>query len=289
MTTSAGQTVGSQPRSSPAFAARPDARAGRAARVLSLAAAAWCVVAVCGQVLFAMYVAVFYGGALLAGQPERWNAVVPHAWMPGQTTANLSLSAHLLLAMLILVSGALQLVPQVRQRLPALHRWNGRFYLIAALLMGGGGMVMVWTRETPGDTLAHVLVSVNGALIVGFALAAWRMAVARRIDTHRRWALRLWLAVGGVWFFRLGLTAWLVLNQGPRGFDPKTFQGPFLTALGIAQYVLPLLVLQAYFHARDHGSPGWRLGMAGVLGVLAVLTAFGTVCASMILWLPRMA
>lgn len=256
-------------------------------RALEMAATAWCVVAVCGQMLFAIYVAAFYGRTLLAGQQDRWNAVMPEGWVPGATTANVSLSAHLLLAVLILLSGALQLVPRIRSCFPGLHRWNGRAYVVAALLMGVGGIVMVWTRATPGDSSAHVLVSVNGALIVGFALTAWRMAYTRRIDRHRRWALRLWLAVAGVWFFRIGLTAWLVLNQGPRGFDPKSFQGPFLTALGLAQYVLPLLVLQAYFHAREHGGVAWRLGMTGVLVALTALTAFGSVCASMILWLPR--
>ncbi len=243
--------------------------------------------AVGGQVLFAIYVALFYGWALLDGRPERWRAVIPDAWQPGHAAADLALSAHLLFAVLILLSGALQLLPQLRRSLPAVHHWNGRLYIFAAILMGAGGMLLVWTRKTPGDTLAHLLVSINGALIVGFALAAWRAALMRRIEHHRLWALRLWLAVGGVWFFRLGLSAWLVLNRGPRGFDPVTFQGPFLTALGLGQIVIPLLVLQAYVHARDRG--GWKLraGMAGLLAALTLFTAFASACAWMILWAPR--
>lgn len=272
----------------PPLPAPPAALAERAGRWLSVAASAWCVAAVSGQLLFAAYVALFYGAALVDGRPERWSTVMPDGWVPGQTAANLALSAHLAFAVFILLSGAVQLIPRLRSRLPALHRWNGRLYILGALLLGVGGIVMVWTRRTPGDTLGHVSVSINGALIVGFAVATWRMAVARRIEHHRRWALRLWLAVGGVWFFRLGLTAWLMVNQGPRWFDPRTFQGPFLTVLGIAQYVLPLLVLQAWLHARDRG--GWQLraGMAAVLAALTLLTVFGTFSATMILWLPRL-
>jgi hypothetical protein len=42
-----------------------------------------------------------------------------------------------------------------------------------------------------------------------------------------------------VWFFRLGLTLWLLVHQAPVGFDPKTFSGPFLIVLTLAQSLVP--------------------------------------------------
>lgn len=82
--------------------------------------------------------------------------------------------------------------------------------------------------------------------------------------------------------------AWIALNQGPAGFDPKKFEGPFLTFLAFAQYLLPLVLLEAYLRIRDHGGSRARLAMAGVLGGATLLTALGIGAATMIMWLPRM-
>ncbi|QXP44925.1 hypothetical protein FM038_25960 [Shewanella eurypsychrophilus] len=65
------------------------------------------------------------------------------------------------------------------------------------------------------------------------------------------WAIRLFIVMGGVWFFRIGLMLWLMIHQAPVGFDPKTFEGPFLSFLGFAQYLIPLAVAQLYFAASD--------------------------------------
>jgi len=115
-----------------------------------------------------------------------------------------------------------------------------------------------------------------------------RHAMDRRFALHRRWALRLFLAVSGVWFFRIGLTFWILLNQGPAGFDPETFTGPALTTLAFAQYLLPLAVLQLYFHAQDRGGSRGRTAMAASLFAATLLTAAGIFAASMMLWLPHL-
>lgn len=259
-----------------------------AERALPWAATAWCTVAVAGQLVFTAYVLRFYGGAAVAGEPQRWNKVLPHGWVPGDTAANLLTGLHLLFTVLIIASAVVQLLPVVRRRAPGVHRWNGRFYVVSALLMACSGLLMAWTRKTVGDWPQHLAISLNGVLIIAFALMAWRLAVARRFEQHRRWALRLFLAVSGVWFFRIGLMAWIVLNRGPAGFDPKTFTGPFLSVLGFAQYLVPLAVLEAYFRTREKAGVRSRLVMAAGLGGLTLLTALGIGAATMIMWLPRM-
>lgn len=257
-------------------------------RALPWAATAWCAVAVTGQLIFTAYVLRFYGQAAMAGEPQRWNKVLPHGWVPGDTAANLLTGLHLLFTVLIILSAVVQLLPVVRRRAPAVHRWNGRFYVVSALLMAGSGLLMAWTRKTVGDGPQHLAISLNGLLIIVFAATAWRLAATRRFEQHRRWALRLFLAVSGVWFFRVGLMAWIVLNQGPAGFDPETFTGPFLSFLGFAQYLLPLAVLEAYFRTREAAGPRARLAMAAGLGGLTLLTTLGIGAATMIMWLPRM-
>ena len=259
-----------------------------AQRLLPWAATAWCSVALAGQLVFAAYVLVFYGRAAAAGEPQRWNRVLPHGWVEGDATANLLTGLHLVFTVLIIAGGLVQLLPILRRWSPALHRWNGRAYVFSALLMAGGGLAMLATRKTVGDASQHAAIAFNAVLIVVFALVAWHLAATRRFDRHRRWALRVFLAVSGVWFFRIGLMAWIVLNQGPAGFDPDKFVGPFLSVLAFAQYLAPLLLLEAYLRARDHAAPGVRLVVAAVLGGATLLTALGIAAATMIMWLPRM-
>jgi hypothetical protein len=283
--------------SSPALRAPLPASPGDAVRgfidrigapALKVAATSWFVVAVLGQLAFVAYVIGFYGRAALQGRFEAWNKVLPHGYVAGDTFGNVIVSLHLAFATVVIVGGALQLMPAIRRVAPAFHRWNGRVYLGSVLLMSVGGLVMVWTRGTVGDLSQHIAISINALLIIAFAGMALRHALARRIDAHRRWALRLFLVVAGVWFFRIGLMAWIVVNQGPVGFDPKTFAGPFLTFLAFAQYVLPLAVLELYLRAQAGRGSLQRIAVAACLLVLTLVTAGGVAAASMLMWLPRL-
>jgi hypothetical protein len=245
------------------------------------------VVAVLGQFAFASYVVGFYGRTAVRGDFRQWNTVMPHGYVPGDRVGNALVGLHLAIAVLIMASGALQLMPQVRRWAPRFHRWNGRVYLVSAGLMGMGGLAMVWGRGAVGDLSQHLAISLNALLIMACAGMAWRQALARRFDRHRRWAIRLFLVVGGVWFFRLGLPLWIVLNQGPAGFDPDTFTGPALTTLAFAQYTVPLVLAELYFRAQCSPRPAVRWTMAAGLSVATLATAAGVVAASTMLWLPH--
>ncbi|MGH8464227.1 MAG: hypothetical protein ACRER5_08770, partial [Pseudomonas sp.] len=125
-------------------------------------------------------------------------------------------------------------------------------------------------------------------LILWFVVMAWQSARKRAFDQHRRWALRLFLVVSGVWFFRIGLMLWLALNQAPVGFDPKTFTGPTLTALSFLQTLLPLAMLQGYFQAQNSRSPGVRWLATLTFGLATLATLLGSAAATMIMWWPNM-
>lgn len=255
---------------------------------LKMAARFWFVVAVFGQLAFAFYVAAFYGGSVAHGDWLAWNKVLPHGYVEGHTMGNIAIAVHLLLAFIITVGGPLQLIPQVRAHYPVFHRWNGRVYLLTALIMSTTGLYLVLSGRTQvGDTSQHIAVCINAILIMLCAGMALRYALARDFKTHRRWALRLFLVVSGVWFFRVGLMLSFVIFQRPFGFDPKTFAGPFLTLLGFAQYLLPLAVLEIYLRTQDRaGAPG-RLAMATGLLVLTIAMGIGIFAAIMGMWLPR--
>lgn len=264
------------------------AQPSRANAALKTAATSWFVVAGLGQLIFVVYLFGFYGRTAILGRFAVWNQVFPRSHIPGDTAHNIVVATHLAFAALITAGGLLQLVTGVRRRFPALHRWNGRVYLVAAFVMALGGLAMVWTGTHVGDLPQQIAISINAMLILLCAVMVLRHALARRFALHRRWALRLFLAVSGVWFFRIGLTFWILVNRGAVGFDPVTFTGPALTIIAFAQYLLPLGMLQLYFRAQEHAGLRGRVAMAAGLFGSTLLTAVGIAAASMMLWLPHL-
>lgn len=261
--------------------------ASRSTRWLSAAAAAWFAVAAFGQWLFVAYIIGFYGRTLATGRMQDWNQILPEGHVPGDTVGNLMVAVHILLAAVVMGGGALQLVPAIRRRWPRFHHWNGRVYLAAVFLVAVAGLYMVLVRKG-GLEVMQFGILLNAAVVLTCAALTLRHAIARRIASHRRWALRLFLAASGVWFFRIGLMFWIVANQGPVGFDPETFTGPFLVFLSFAQTLVPLAVLELYLRIRDGRSAFGHYAMAGALAVLALVTAAGIGSAAMALWLPRL-
>ena len=266
----------------------PKVKNARSNSLLNGAVVGWFVVAVLGQWIFAFYVATFYGSSAVVGDFAAWNQVLPHGHVPGETMGNLAVAAHLLLAVAIMVGGPLQIIPQIRSLFPRFHRVNGRLYVTLAIVISLTGIYMILTRGNVGGLIGQVSVTINALLIMLCAVLAWRFAVARNFYRHRRWVLRLFLVVNGVWFFRVGLMFWLFINQGPVGFDPETFQGPFLTFLGFAQYLLPLALLELYFYAQEQAGTAGRTAVALTLILLTVAMGLGIFAATMGMWLPRL-
>jgi len=134
----------------------------------------------------------------------------------------------------------------------------------------------------------RVGITLNGAMILVAAVTAWRLARARRIAAHRRWALRSFILVSGVWFFRVGLMCWILLNQGPVGIGGKGFDGPFVRFWAFGCYLVPLALLELYLRAQDRGAAKARYMMSAGLAVLTLATAIGIFGAVMGMWLPRL-
>lgn len=258
------------------------------ARRLRLAAASWVGVALVGQWLFAAYVMLAYGLPALQGQWQHWNKLLPRGIVASDLAGNLVVAVHLLFTVLIVGCATLQLWPALRRRAPAWHRASGRVYLLAAAVLSLGGLWMVWTRGSVGDLSQHIAISLNAVIILACGAMALRHAIARRTEVHRRWALRLFLAVSGVWLFRITLMLWIIVNQGPAGFDPKTFSGPALTVIAFAVYVVvPLAVLQWLLHVQQRGTALAQTLLTVVLALLSLLTAAAVAATAALMWWPR--
>jgi len=248
----------------------------------------WFAVMVIGQSIFAFAVASFYGLAALRGNsPRAWSRSITHGYVPGDTLGNLAVATHLFAAAVIIVAGGLQLTPRIRNRFPLFHRWTGRFYVVTAFAISIAGLYMTWIRGSVGDLSQHLGSSLMAVLIVLCAAMALRYALARDFKTHRVWALRLYLVVSASLFIRAGLFLSFALNHGPFGFDPGTFSGPFLTFITFAQYLVPLVGLDFYLHAKERGGMAARLAMAGVLFVLTLAMGAGISVVVMADWAPK--
>jgi len=258
-----------------------------AKRLLNLSAQGWFIVAAIGQFIFTAYIIGLYGVSAYEGDFERWSAAMPHGHVPGDTIGNLSMAMHLLFAALVNVGGPLQLIPQVRKRLPGFHRILGRIYVGAGFLISLSGLYLIWVRGSVGGTEGAVSTSLNALLIMAFAILSIQNARKRKFAQHRKWTLRLFLAMSGVWFFRVGLMLWLFIHQAPVGFDPDTFRGPFLVFLGFGQYLIPLAILELYFWAQKQKTPSGKYTVAALIGLAMIGTAVGVFAVTVGMWLPR--
>ncbi|MGA7381232.1 MAG: DUF2306 domain-containing protein [Terriglobales bacterium] len=245
----------------------------------------WFVVTLVSQLVFAFAVASFYGLTALRGDYHAWKFT--HGYVPGVTKGNWAVVMHVASAAVVMLAGAVQLVPQVRNRFPAFHRWDGRIYMLTAAALSVAGLYMTWIRGSVGDISQHLGSTLNAVLIMLCAAMALRYALARDFKTHRRWALRLYLVVSASLFIRAGLFLSLFLNHGPFGFDPTTFRGPFLTFLSFAQYLVPLAVLEIYLRAQDRPGALRRLATAGMLFVLTLVMGAGLFAVAMAQWVPQ--
>ena len=247
----------------------------------------WFVVTVIGQLAFAVAVASYYGMAAVRGNYRAWGKFISHGYVPGDHVGNLAVAIHLSTAVAVMLSGAVQLVPRLRNRLPAFHRWNGRFYMLAGLSVSAAGMYMTWIRGSVGDVTQHIGSTLNAILIWYFGAMTLRYALARDFRTHRRWAMRFFLVVSASWFIRIMLFVTLLVLNGAAGFDPASIVGPVLTMLTFAQYLVPLAVLELYFQAQDRPTARRKMATAGVLGLSTLLMIGGLFAVSMAIWVPQ--
>lgn len=256
--------------------------------MLTISARAWLAVAIVGQWLFGTYIFFFYGKSTLGGEFDKWNQVLPHGYIEGDWKGNLVVGIHVLLALVIVVGGPLQLLSQ--RRFPGFHRWLGRLYVFTAVIVSTAGLVMVWTRGAVGDRMQHISISMQAVYIIGFALLTIKYARARHYQQHRNWALRLFMVASGVWFFRVGLMFWLLVNGGPAGFDPKTFSGPFLSFLSIFTYAVPLqlIVLEMYLYASKNKGRVLSVTTIVLIFISTIITGLGVFGATMGMWLPQL-
>ncbi|WP_251359370.1 DUF2306 domain-containing protein [Kangiella sp. TOML190] len=246
----------------------------------------WYIIATIGLWLFVAYLVLGYGGYAVSGDLKEWNNLSNGGILENDLIGNFSFATHILLAVIIIGGGPLQLIPALRNRYPSFHRWLGRAYLVSAFLTTLAGLYLIWLREQHLPVILQYAITLDGILIFCFGLLAWKYASAKKFVIHRRWALRTFMVASAVWFFRVGFFGWLMINQGPVGFDPETFSGPFVTFISFAQYLIPLAILELYFYAKDKATAAVKVITAVTIASFTLIMAIGIFAVSVIKWLP---
>jgi len=259
-----------------------------AAKLLRGSGVLWFLVAAVGQLAFIGFILIFYGVRTASGNFAGWNdKPLIDGYVEGDHTGNLVFAAHVLLASVVTLAGLMQLVPWIRSRLPALHRWTGRCFLVIGGVLALSGIWLTIVRGSSLSTVSAVAVLINGLLILIFGALAWRHAVKRRFDQHQRWAMRTFMVVSGVWFLRVGLMGWVVVNRGPVGMT-KDMSGPADIVLTFGSYLIPLALLEIYFAASRTRNPVVKTAVALLVAAAAAYMAIGVFGAIAFMWAPYM-
>jgi len=261
-------------------------RAGVAAKVaLRCAGILWFLVAAVGQAAFIYFILAFYGSRTASGNYAAWNdKPLIDGYIEGDGAGNAVFAVHVLLAAVVTLGGLMQLVPQIRRAAPGLHRWTGRAFLSIAVVMALSGVWLAVARGTYLSVISAVAILINGLLILVFAALAWRHAVKRRFEQHRAWALRTFMVVSGVWFLRVGLMGWVVINRGGVGMN-KTMSGPVDIVLVFGSYLIPLAFLELYLRA-ERGGPALKAAAALLIVVATAYMAIGMFGTIVFMWGP---
>jgi uncharacterized membrane protein len=247
----------------------------------------WFAVFFLGQWFFAAYISLRYWQAAFLGQFERWNQAAPDLYIKGAPLRSAIFGLHASIAAVVSLFGPLQAIPALRRYAPRFHRIVGRIYVYCAFAIALDGVILVWRPRATGGNLDHLIVSMNALIILVCALYAIRTAKKRDIPNHNRWAVRLLLAMSGVWLFRIFLMLWLTIYNRPVGFDPETFTGPFLTILGLLVYIFPQVFITGYFKSRESRSARLKMQFSLVLILVTVGMTIGLFAAITRMWLPK--
>ena len=198
--------------------------------------------------IFSLYIALFYGGAILVGSLERdWNEVLPRLYEKASTPAAWMIGMH--------------------------------FFAGSAVLLLKGAV---------GGPMMDIGFGLYGLLTVGAASLAWIHARAGRLDRHRAWAIRLFALGIGSWLYRLDYGIWLKLVGGighaRQSFDgPFDIVMDFffyLPNLAVAEWFIRRKPGGTTAALRRH------LGTAGIV-VLVLFVGLATWLFARAYWLPH--
>lgn len=164
--------------------------------------------------------------------------------------------AHIVGGAVALAVGPLQFWRRLRDRLPRVHRWLGRTYLLGVAVGAVAGLIIA-----PSSRAGYVGLFGFGALAVLWLITGWRAYRAIRrhdVPSHRAWMIRNYALT----YSAVTLRIWLpLLLLAPLLFgQPWDMESAFANAYAAVPFLawLPNLVFAEWL-IRRRGLPSYRL------------------------------
>lgn len=196
-----------------------------------------------------------------------------HLYTAGGAAANASIFSHMLTGALITLLAPLQLLAPLRRRFPAVHRWSGYAFFVAALVTAVGGLSFIAMNRTIGGPVMDIAFALYGACVLVCSVQVVRHARARNFAIHREWALRIFVLAMGSWLYRMQYGVWFAV-MGDRGIG-ENFSGPFDYFQDFAFFVPYLIGVEVFLRWERRGGSGLsrsasralKVGSIGALGL----------------------
>lgn len=96
---------------------------------------------------------------------------------------------HIVPGVVFLLTGPFQFVSSLRSKRPALHRWMGRAFVAAGLIVGSTALIMS-PQMAIGGPLESAATTVFGAWFLIALIRAYTAIRRRQIARHRDWMIR---------------------------------------------------------------------------------------------------
>lgn len=151
---------------------------------------------------------------------------------------------HAIGASIALMLGPWQFIGKLRARVPRLHRWMGRIYLLGILVGGLAGLYMSWFAF--GGWVSTGGFGTLALLWLWTGVQAYRTARARQFAAHRAWMIRNFALALSAVTLRIGL---------PIGFGMGWPFEVFYPALAWVSWVPNLLVAEWLIRPKSKPRP----------------------------------
>jgi uncharacterized membrane protein len=127
------------------------------------------------------------------------------------------LQVHVAASGVAMLVGAFQFFKPLRARVPTLHRWIGRIYVVACVIGGvAGGIIALSSNAGPIAGWGFLTLAL---LWVPFTLLALRAAMQRDFVAHERWMIRSFALTFAAVTLRIYLPVAIIQNQGEFPLD----------------------------------------------------------------------
>jgi uncharacterized membrane protein len=147
--------------------------------------------------------------------------------------------AHAAAGVLFAVLGPLQFSGVLSRRFGRLHRWSGRIYGVAALVLGFAGLGLLLHFPTVALPVLQITRGLAGAALILAIVLGVRAAIQHRFAAHRAWMIRSYsIGIGSTTIALVALPMMILGHPLTGATSDITFVGGWITTFALGEWVI---------------------------------------------------